>query len=433
MKTINIGLLGLGTIGSGVVKLFQEHPDLLDRRVGAKLRIKKIAEIGTPKIPVDAKLLTKDAMEVIKDPQIDIIVELIGGTTLAKTLCLEAVANGKHLVTANKALLGEHGLEIYRAAAEKRVDLGFEASVCGAIPIIRSVKEGLVANRILSIMGIVNGTTNYILTKMTETGQAFASVLAEAQAKGYAEADPTLDVGGIDAAHKLQILASLAYGGYIRFSDIYIEGIQKIEAVDIAFARELGYRIKLLAIAKQEQGELEVRVHPTMITETSLLAFVGGVYNAVHIRGDSCGSLLFTGRGAGQMPTASSVVADIVEIAHNIIFHRPSRASLLPTTLMADEGIRIRPIERIRGRYYLRIMAVDKPGVLSRVSGVLGEHNISIASMIQKGRAEQAAIPMVMLTHEASEGDIQKALKRINHLDVVAQDVVLFRMEGIED
>ena len=196
MKTINIGLLGLGTIGSGVVKLFQEHPDLLDRRVGAKLRIKKIAEVGTPKIPVDAKLLTKDAMEVIKDPQIDIIVELIGGTTLAKTLCLEAVANGKHLVTANKALLGEHGLEIYRAAAEKRVDLGFEASVCGAIPIIRSVKEGLVANRILSIMGIVNGTTNYILTKMTETGQAFASVLAEAQAKGYAEADPTLDVGG---------------------------------------------------------------------------------------------------------------------------------------------------------------------------------------------------------------------------------------------
>ena len=237
---------------------------------------------------MDAKLLTKDAMEVIKDPQIDIIVELIGGTGVAKTLCLEAVDNGKHLVTANKALLAEHGLEIYRAAAEKRVDLGFEASVCGAIPIIRSVKEGLVANRILSIMGIVNGTTNYILTKMTESSQAFASVLAEAQAKGYAEADPTLDVGGGDAAHKLQILASLAYGGYIRFSDIYIEGIQKIEAVDIAFARELGYRIKLLAIAKEEQGELEVRVHPTMIPETHLLASVGGVYNAVHIRGDSC-------------------------------------------------------------------------------------------------------------------------------------------------
>ncbi|MBI4537168.1 MAG: homoserine dehydrogenase [candidate division NC10 bacterium] len=433
MKIINVGILGLGTIGSGVVKVLQGHQALLDRRVGARLRIRRIAEVGTPRIEVDPKLLTRDAREVIDDPQIDIVVELIGGTTVAKTLCLEAVNKGKHLVTANKALLAEQGLEIYQAAATKRVDLGFEASVCGAIPIIRSVREGLVANQVRSIMGIVNGTTNYILTKMTESGQAFATVLAEAQAKGYAEADPTLDVGGFDAAHKLQILGSLAYGSYIRYSDIHIEGIQKVEAVDIEFARELGCRIKLLAIAKEEQGELEVRVHPTMIPDSHLLASVGGVYNAVHIRGDSAGSLMFSGRGAGQMPTASSVVADIVEIAHNIIFHRPSRASLLPTTLMADEGIRIRPIERIRGRYYLRIMAVDKPGVLSKVSGVLGEYNISIASMIQKGRAEQAAVPIVMLTHEANEGDVQKALKRINHLEVVAQDVVLFRMEGIED
>jgi homoserine dehydrogenase len=432
MRTINVGLLGCGTVGSGVVKLFQEHPDLLDRRVGAKLRIRKIAVRSAPRVPVDAKLLTKEAMEVVRDPQIDIIVELIGGTGVAKTLCLEAVANGKHLVTANKALLAEHGLEIYRAAAEKRVDLGFEASVCGAIPIIRSVKEGLVANRILSIMGIVNGTTNYILTKMTESSQAFASVLAEAQAKGYAEADPTLDVGGGDAAHKLQILASLAYGGYIRFSDIYIEGIQKIEAVDIAFARELGYRIKLLAIAKQEQGELEVRVHPTMIPETHLLASVGGVYNAVHIRGDSCGSLMFSGRGAGQMPTASSVVADIVEIAHNIVFHRPSHASLLPTSVMGSE-ITLRPMERITSRYYLRVMAMDKPGVLSRVSGILGEHNISIASMIQKGRDEAAAVPIVMLTHQAVEGDMRRALQKINGLDVIAQETMCIRVEGVED
>jgi homoserine dehydrogenase len=415
-----------------VVKLFQEHPDLLDRRVGAKLRIRKVAVRSAPRVPVDAKLLTKDAMEVVRDPQIDIIVELIGGTGVAKTLCLEAVANGKHLVTANKALLAEHGLEIYRAAAEKRVDLGFEASVCGAIPIIRSVKEGLVANRILSIMGIVNGTTNYILTKMTESSQAFASVLTEAQAKGYAEADPTLDVGGGDAAHKLQILASLAYGGYIRFSDIYIEGIQKIEAVDIAFARELGYRIKLLAIAKQEQGELEVRVHPTMIPETHLLASVGGVYNAVHIRGDSCGSLMFSGRGAGQMPTASSVVADIVEIAHNIVFHRPSHASLLPTRAVGSE-ITLRPMERITSGYYLRVMATDKPGVLSKVSGILGEHNISIASMIQKGRDEAAAVPIVMLTHQAVEGDMRRALQKINALDVIAQETMCIRVEGVED
>ena len=432
MRTINVGLLGCGTVGSGVVKLFQEHPDLLDRRVGAKLRIRKVAVRSAPRVPVDAKLLTKDAMEVVRDPQIDIIVELIGGTGVAKTLCLEAVANGKHLVTANKALLAEHGLEIYRAAAEKRVDLGFEASVCGAIPIIRSVKEGLVANRILSIMGIVNGTTNYILTKMTESSQAFASVLTEAQAKGYAEADPTLDVGGGDAAHKLQILASLAYGGYIRFSDIYIEGIQKIEAVDIAFARELGYRIKLLAIAKQEQGELEVRVHPTMIAETHLLASVGGVYNAVHIRGDSCGSLMFSGRGAGQMPTASSVVADIVEIAHNIVFHRPSHASLLPTRAVGSE-ITLRPMERITSGYYLRVMATDKPGVLSKVSGILGEHNISIASMIQKGRDEAAAVPIVMLTHQAVEGDMRRALQKINALDVIAQETMCIRVEGVED
>ena len=432
MKTINVGILGMGTIGSGVVKLLQEHAALLDRRVGARLRIRRIAEIGTPRVPVDSKLLTTDAMEVINDPQVDIVVELIGGTTMAKTLCLEAVHKGKHLVTANKALLAEHGLEIYQAAAAKRVDLGFEASVCGAIPIIRSVREGLVANNIQSIMGIVNGTTNYILTKMTESGQAFADVLAEAQAKGYAEADPTLDVGGIDAAHKLQILASLAYNGYIPFSSIHIEGIQKVEAVDIVFARELGYRIKLLAIAKEDQGELEVRVHPTMIPDSHLLASVGGVYNAVHIRGDSAGSLMFSGRGAGQMPTASSVVADVVEIAHNIIFHRPSRVSLLPTRA-AGEGLTLRPIHRIRSRYYLRVMAVDKPGVLSKVTGVLGEHAISIASMIQKGRAEQAAVPVVMLSHEATEGDMQKALKRLNHLDVVAQDTMCIRVEGVED
>ncbi len=432
MKTINVGILGMGTIGSGVVKLLQEHAALLDRRVGARLRIRRIAEIGTPRVPVDPKLLTTDAMEVLNDPQVDIVVELIGGTTMAKTLCLEAVHKGKHLVTANKALLAEHGLEIYQAAAAKRVDLGFEASVCGAIPIIRSVREGLVANHIQSIMGIVNGTTNYILTKMTESGLAFADVLAEAQAKGYAEADPTLDVGGIDAAHKLQILASLAYNGYIPFSSIHIEGIQKVEAVDIVFARELGYRIKLLAIAKEDQGELEVRVHPTMIPDSHLLASVGGVYNAVHIRGDSAGSLMFSGRGAGQMPTASSVVADVVEIAHNIIFHRPSRVSLLPTRAVG-EGLRLRPIDRIRSRYYLRVMAVDKPGVLSKVSGVLGEHNISIASVLQKGRAEQAAVPVVMLSHEATEGDMQKALKRINHLDVVAQNTVCIRVEGAED
>jgi len=431
MKAINVGILGVGTVGSGVVKLLQEHGGLLERRVGAPLRLRRVA-VRSLRIPLDPKLVTRDAMEVVNDPQVDIVVELIGGTATARTLCLAAIQNGKHLVTANKALLAEYGLELYQAAATQRVDLGFEASVCGAIPIIRSVREGLVANRIQSIMGIVNGTTNYILSKMTESGAAFGEVLAEAQAKGYAEADPTLDVGGIDAAHKLQILASLAYGGYIRFSDIYIEGIQQVEAVDISFARELGYRIKLLAIAKEEQGELEVRVHPTMIPETHLLASVSGVYNAVRIRGDSAGSLLFSGRGAGQMPTASSVVADIVEIAHNIVFHRPSRASLLPTSAIGGEAT-LKPMDKIRSRYYLRVMAVDKPGVLSTISGVLAESQISIASMLQKGRAEGAAVPIVMLTHEAVEGDLQAALKRIARLDVVAAAPVCLRVEGVED
>jgi len=432
MKTINVGILGVGTVGSGVVKLLTEQAALLDKRVGGALRIRRIAEPGTPRIPVDPALLTRDAMEVLDDPQVDIVVELIGGTTVARTLCLEALRRGKHLVTANKALLAEHGLEIYQAAAAKRVDLGFEASVCGAIPIIRAVREGLAANSIQSIIGIVNGTTNYILTKMTETGQAFADVLAEAQAKGYAEANPTLDVDGLDAAHKLQILASLAYGGYIPFADIHIEGIRKVDAVDIAFARELGCRIKLLAIAKEDQGELEVRVHPTMIPETHLLASVGGVYNAVHIRGDSAGSLMFSGRGAGQMPTASSVVADIVEIAHDIVFGRPSGARLLPAAALAGQAA-IKPMDRIRSRYYLRVMAVDKPGVLSAVSGVLAENQISIASMIQKGRAEQAAVPIVMLTHEACEGDMRRALGRIDQLDVVAAATACIRVEGVED
>jgi homoserine dehydrogenase len=432
MKTIHVGILGLGTVGSGVAKILTEQSALLDKRVGAPLRIRRIAEPGTPRIAVDRALLTRDAADVLNDPQVDIVVELIGGTTVAKTLCLEALNKGKHVVTANKALLAEQGLAIYQAAAANKVDLGFEASVCGAIPIIRSLREGLVANHILSIMGIVNGTTNFILSKMAETGAPFAEVLAEAQAKGYAEANPTLDVDGFDAAHKLQILASLAYGGYVPFADIHIEGIRKVEAADIAFARELGCRIKLLAIAKEEHGALEVRVHPTMIPETHLLASVGGVYNAVHIRGDSAGSLMFSGRGAGQMPTASSVVADIVEIAHNILFRRPARASLLPTAAIGG-GASVKPMELIRSRYYLRVMAVDKPGVLSAISGALGENQISIASMIQKGRAEQSAVPIVMLTHEAVEGDLQRALKRINALDVVAGETVCIRVEGVED
>lgn len=430
MKTINIGLVGFGTVGTGVVKLLKGQAPLLQRRLAARLRLKRIADLDLTKprdVEVDPKILTTDAREIIEDPAIDIVIELIGGTTAAREVSLAALRSGKHLVTANKALLATHGLELFRAAAEKRVDLGFEASVCGGIPIIRAVREGLVANRIHSIEGIVNGTCNYILTKMTELGAPFAEVLKEAQDQGYAEANPSLDIDGIDAAHKLQILASIAYGGSVDFNAIHVEGIRGIDPDDIQYAKELGYRVKLLAIAKETDGEIEVRVHPTLIPEDHLLAFVGGVFNAVYIVGDATGSLMFYGRGAGQLPTASAVVSDVVEIAQNILYQRPSRPSHIPA--IAGEGLKIRPMDEVRTRYYLRVMAVDKPGVLSKVSGILGSHDISIASVIQKGRHARASVPVVMMTHEAVEGAMRRALAEINALDVVSGRTVCLRVE----
>ncbi|MGH7387192.1 MAG: homoserine dehydrogenase [Candidatus Methylomirabilales bacterium] len=430
MKTINIGLVGFGTVGTGVVKLLQGQAPLLQRRLAARLRLKRIADLDLTKprdVEVDPKILTTDAREIIEDPAIDIVIELIGGTTAAREVSLAALRSGKHLVTANKALLATHGLELFRAAAEKRVDLGFEASVCGGIPIIRAVREGLVANRIHAIEGIVNGTCNYILTKMTELGAPFAEVLKEAQDQGYAEANPSLDIDGIDAAHKLQILASIAYGGSVDFNAIHVEGIRGIDPADIQYAKDLGYRVKLLAIAKETDGEIEVRVHPTLIPEDHLLAFVGGVFNAVYIVGDATGSLMFYGRGAGQLPTASAVVSDVVEIAQNILYQRPSRPSHIPA--IAGEGLKIRPMDEVRTRYYLRVMAVDKPGVLSKVSGILGSHDISIASVIQKGRHARASVPVVMMTHEAVEGAMRRALAEIDALDVVSGRTVCLRVE----
>jgi homoserine dehydrogenase len=430
MKTINIGLVGFGTVGTGVVKLLRQQAPLLERRVGARLRLKRIADVDLARrrdVEVDPKILTTDAREVTEDTAIDIVIELIGGTTVARQVSLAALRNGKHLVTANKALLATHGLELFRAAAERRVDLGFEASVCGGIPIIRALREGLVANRIQFIEGIVNGTCNYILTKMTELGAPFPQVLKEAQDQGYAEADPSLDIDGIDTAHKLQILASIAYGGFVDLNAIYVEGIRGIDPADIQYAKELGYRVKLLAIAKEVEGEIEVRVHPTLIPEDDLLASVGGVYNGVYIVGDATGSLMFYGRGAGQMPTASAVVSDVVEIVQNILYQRPSRPSHIPA--IAGEGLKIRSMDEIRTHYYLRVMALDKPGVLSKVSGILGHHDISIASVIQKGRHARASVPVVMMTHEALEGAMRKALAEIDALDVVSGKTVCLRVE----
>jgi len=433
MPQINLGILGLGTVGSGVVKLIQEHADLLSRKIGACLRIKRIADLDleTPRgIKLDRSLLTTDGNEVVEDKEIQIVVELIGGIEAARGFSLKALRNGKHLVTANKALLALHGQEIYWAAAQNKVNLGFEASVCGGIPILRSLREGLVANRIQLMMGIINGTANYILTQMSEEGRDFASALAEAQEKGYAEADPTFDVEGYDSAHKLQILSSIAYGGYVDFDRIYVEGISSISPLDIKYAREFGYKIKLLAIAKESKGRLEVRVHPTLIPEHYILASVGGVFNAVYMKGDAVGPLLFYWQGAGQMPTASAVVSDIVEIAQDILSGRPSRSNSLPLRKAEEAGIQIMDISEARSRYYLRVSALDKPGVLSRVSGILGDHHISIASVIQKERHAESSVPVVMMTHEAREGDAREALKEINQLEVITAETICIRVDG---
>jgi homoserine dehydrogenase len=332
------------------------------------------------------------------------------------------------VVTANKALLAHHGAELYDEARRRGVTLAFEAAVAGGIPLIRAVKDGLVANRILSVFGIVNGTSNYILSKMTDEGLDFATVLKEAQAHGYAEADPTLDIEGQDSAHKLQILVTLAFRTFVDLKDIHTEGITRVTPQDIAYARQLGYRVKLLAIAKAADGGVEARVHPTMISADSPLAAVSGVFNAVFITGHAVGDLMFYGRGAGQLPTASAVWSDIVEIARRIAHGIPALALELPSTLPGAQPLRA--MDEIRSCYYLRVMALDRPGVLSRVAGVLGENNISIASVIQKGRATGEAVPVVMMSHEARERDMRVALAAIDRLRVISTPTTMIRVEG---
>ena len=432
MKKINVGIVGFGTVGTGTAKILIENSLLIEERIGVPIVVKKIADHDPDKkreISVDPAILTKDANEILNDPEIDIVVELIGGYGYAKEFILKAIEKGKHVVTANKALLAVHGDEIFKAAYRKGVDIGFEASVGGGIPIIRALKEGLVANRIESIYGIVNGTTNYILTKMTAEGKKFGDVLKRAQEKGYAEADPTFDVEGVDAAHKLAVLISLAYGVRIKFEDIYTEGISKITPLDIEFAREFGYRIKLLAITKDDKGKIEARVHPTMLKESAMLANVDGVFNAIYVTGDAVGSTMFYGRGAGMMPTGSAVVSDIADIARNII--KKSHQRVPPLGCMEDsiKEAKVKDISETVNHYYIRFSAMDKPGVLSRISGILGENNISISSMIQKGRQVGGSVPIVMMTHEAKEKDVRKALDEIDRLPVVHDKTVFIRIE----
>lgn len=430
---IDIGIIGFGTIGTGVFKILQESSDLIERRLGIPIRIKGIADIDTERyrgVKIEEGILTSDPLALIGDQEIEIIVELIGGIEPAKTLILKAIEKGKDVVTANKALLALHGEEIYKAVENHNVEIGYEGAVGGGIPIIRSLKEGLVANRIESIYGIINGTSNYILTKMTEEGKEFSEALQEAKNKGYAEADPTLDIEGIDSAHKLVILANLAFGTPVSFDDLYTEGISKITPLDINFAREFGYKIKSLAIAKIVDEEIELRVHPTMIPEEYLISKVDGVFNAIYVVGDALGSAMFYGRGAGQMPTASAVLSDIIEISRNIIKGSKGRVPAFAFQSDRRKKLKVREMEEIISRYYLRFSALDRPGVLSKISGVLGAHNISISSVIQKGRKEGEAVPVVMMTHEAKEKDIRNALSEIDRLPVVDSKTIFIRIEG---
>jgi homoserine dehydrogenase len=429
-ETVKVGVIGFGTVGSGTVKVMLGNRDLLGWRLGFDVELKHVADKDTESdrgIALPGGMLVADAAAVLDDPEIDIVVELIGGMETAREMILRALRKGKHVVTANKALLAVHGNEIFAEAARNGVQVGFEASVAGGIPIIKVVREGLVANNVSSIYGIINGTANYIMTKMTGEGAEFEAVLAEAQRLGYAEADPTFDIEGVDAAHKLAILASLAYGIPLSFDEVYTEGITKVSSLDIEFAGELGYKVKLLAIAKVSDGEVELRVHPTMVPDDYLISKVDGVFNAVYVRGDAVGETMYYGRGAGDMPTASAVVADVAEIAQGI-----RGGGSIPMFRVSDAPMKIRKIEDIRSKYYFRFSALDRPGVLSRISGIFGENNISIASVIQKERKAGEAVPLVILTHTATERDIRRAVEHIDGLDVVSGTTRYIRVEGEE-
>ena len=431
-RDINIGLIGFGTIGTGVVKILKQNEEVIGRRLGSRLSVKTIVDIdiATPRsITTEGIRLTDDAREVFDDPSIHIVVELIGGLDAAKRFILEAMRNKKHVVTANKALLATAGNEIFEAADEAEVDIGFEASVCGGIPIIKTLKESLAGNNIKSIFGIVNGTCNYILTRMTDEKLPFEQVLREAQILGFAEADPSYDVDAADTAHKLAIILSLSYGKRVRLEDIYREGIADLDQRDVEYAKQLGYRIKLLAIAMQRGEKIEARIHPTMIPDDSLLAKVGGNYNAVHILGDASGPLLLYGQGAGMLPTASAVVGDLIDIARDIHIKTWRRVPLRSFKKDQITDIDLLPMEEVRTNYYFRFAAVDRPGVLSAIAGILGKHDISIASVIRAERKDKGPVPIVMTTHDCRERDVQMALKEINKLETVLDETVLIRIE----
>ncbi|MFA5361890.1 MAG: homoserine dehydrogenase [Candidatus Omnitrophota bacterium] len=431
MKKINVGLVGFGNVGSGVVKILRDKKKLLSEKIGLEINIKKICDkdiISKRTVSVDKNLLTSRVQDIIDDPQIDIVVELVGGTNFAKDLILKALKKGKNIVTANKALLAYDGRELLALARDCNKNIYFEASVGAGIPIIKALREGLVANNFESIFGIVNGTSNYILSQMALNNCTFNKALAEAQAKGFAEKDPTLDIEGNDSAHKLALLTYLCFGRLVDLKDIFVEGISKISLDDVNYAKELGFEIKLLAIAKKNDGGLEVRVHPTLIPRTHLLASVTGVNNAIYISSDLAGNLLFYGPGAGQLSAASAVVSDLVDITQDM------KAGLFRPTLNVIEDLsvkRLSRIDEIASRCYIRFLAADKPGVLANISGILAKYGISIASVTQKERRKAQIVPIVMVIHGAKEKNLRQALQIIDHLNIIKEKSVAIRIEEV--
>jgi len=434
LKSVNVGICGLGTVGSGTLNVLSRNADLVNARAACPIRVVQVASRRLPEdLPLDGIDTSTDIFDVVRNPAIDIVVELIGGTTVAYELVMEAIANGKHVVTANKALIAEFGHDIFNAARQQGVVVAFEASVAGGIPIIKSLREGLGANRIQWLAGIINGTTNYILTAMQEEGRDFAEVLQEAQDLGYAEADPTFDVEGVDAAHKLVILASLAFGIPLPFNRVYTEGISNIELQDIAYAREIGYRIKHLGIARNTEKGIELRVHPTLVPEKSLIAEVDGVMNSVMVRGDAVGPTLFYGAGAGAEPTASSVVADVIDVARSLNCTPESRVPYLAFMKESLSDHPILPMEEVNTAYYLRMSALDKPGVLSEVAQIMSNQGISIEAIIQKQPTPgQDHVTLIMLTNRAEESDLLTAVRRIEGLTTIAGNVVQIRVESLD-
>ena len=436
MNPIKVGLLGIGTVGGGTYAVLTRNQEEITRRAGRPIHITAVAdrnvEFAKSRVAADVKV-TDDAFEVVNDPEIDIVVELIGGYTVAKDLVMQAIANGKHVVTANKALLAVHGNEIFAAAQARGVMVAFEAAVAGGIPIIKALREGLSANQIQWVAGIINGTTNFILSEMRDKGLAFADVLAEAQRLGYAEADPTFDIEGVDAAHKATLMAAIAFGIPVQFEKAHIEGISKLDAIDIKYAEQLGYRIKLLGIAKRQANGVELRVHPTLIPAKRLIANVEGAMNAVLVWGDAVGATLYYGKGAGAEPTASAVIADLVDVTRLATADPQNRVPHLAFQPDQLSDLPILPLSEVETAAYLRLRALDKPGVLADVTRILADLGISIEALSQPEPAEGSSeTDVVILTHVARERDIDAAIAKIEALDSISGKVVRIRMEALK-